>query len=653
MSEPAHPESAPSSRTDLSALVAKLSLEEIATLRQLLAGREALLTDVGSAATVDHEIIITAEVAENDSSNGEPLLELHAQETVAPEPSSRAAPAVPMPEVPGYEIVKEIGRGGMGVVYLARQVRLNRMVALKMILAGTAAGEQELERFRQEAETVARFQHASIVQVFEVGECAVGAGTSCPYMVLELCSGGSLAALLDGTPWPAEEAAHLIEMLARTVHAAHQAGIVHRDLKPANVLLSMTSEGQTAVEEDFPFLSSALGASCAAKITDFGLAKRINDERGRTQSGAILGTPEYMAPEQAAGKIKAIGPLADVYALGAILYELLTGRPPLRGDTILDTLVMVMEQEPTPPRMRHPTVPRKLEIICLKCLRKEPGQRYSSALELADDLRRFLHREPILARPPGILERANRLLSRRSGLTLAYLVFAVAVGLYVQLIGVRLSSIFVLNRISPSGFQYLVLPSAALTMAVLVVADLRMVSLAGLVLGLVGTALWFAVPNWRPTIDPSWLFLRPLAGFALLAVLLGFLRGKGMLLLFFLPALAIAAGSAWLSEDGLAAFWAGVCHGLLLGLLARVIAWSLNRDRAVCAFGTALGACVGLVVADRMGIALRTYLMESGLGSWHMTIYSLYLETCLAFAAAVVLGLGAGRRPSASNSSRL
>jgi WD40 repeat protein len=311
-------------------------------------------------------------------------LQAHLAGTLPPS-TTPAAPrdeAGPAPLVLGYEVLRELGRGGMGVVYQARQVALHRLVALKMILAGSHAGEAELARFRAEAEAVARLQHPHIVQIFEVGE-----QNGLPYFSLEFCPGGSLAAKLDGTPLPPDRATQLVQMLARAMHAAHQAGIVHRDLKPANVLL--TADG-------------------TPKITDFGLAKKLDDAAGPTASGAVMGTPSYMAPEQAGGKSKQIGPAADVYALGAILYELLTGRPPFKAATSLDTILQVMSDEPVPPRRLQPKVPRDLETICLKCLEKEARKRYGSAQDLAEDLRRFHEGRPIVARPVGVVGRTWR-----------------------------------------------------------------------------------------------------------------------------------------------------------------------------------------------------------------------------------------------------
>ena len=229
-----------------------------------------------------------------------------------------------MARVPGYEVLAELGRGGMGVVYKARDLSLGRAVALKMVLSAEHAGPEELTRFRTEAEALARLQHPNIVQIFEVGE-----HEGRPYFALEYLEGGSLSAKLDGTPWDPRRAAALVESVARAVHAAHQQKVIHRDLKPANVLL--TADG-------------------APKITDFGLAKKLDADDGLSKTGQAMGTPSYMPPEQADGRTHLIGPAADVYALGAILYELLTGRPPFKGATVLDTMQQVLTEEPAPPR---------------------------------------------------------------------------------------------------------------------------------------------------------------------------------------------------------------------------------------------------------------------------------------------------------------
>jgi serine/threonine protein kinase len=299
----------------------------------------------------------------------QPLSPPELQKTVCASASGKPG----SPTLPGYEIEEEVGRGGMGVVYRARQKSLNRLVALKVIRDSALAGPEHLARFRAEAEAVARLQHPNIVQVHELYE-----KEGQPFFAMEYVSGGSLAQYLGGKPKPPREAAELIEKLARAVHYAHQQGIIHRDLKPANVLL--TPEGDP-------------------KISDFGLVKRIDINDGMTPSSAVLGTPSYMAPEQAAGNTQDIGPTTDIYALGAILYETLTGRPPFEADTLLKTLDQVRFQEPVPPTQTYPEVPAALECICLRCLQKEPARRYPSAAALAEDLQAFLEGKEIAVNP--------------------------------------------------------------------------------------------------------------------------------------------------------------------------------------------------------------------------------------------------------------
>jgi serine/threonine-protein kinase len=299
-----------------------------------------------------------------------------------------------LPQVHGYELQEAVGRGGMGIVYRARHVRLDRLVALKMLLVGACATPDERARFQREAEAVARLKHPNIVQVYDVGDSA-----GQPYFTMELVDGGSLAQALSGTPQPARQVAVLVATLAEAVHAAHQGGIVHRDLKPANILL--TADG-------------------TPKVVDFGLARHFEGE-ALTMTGARIGTPSYMAPEQVIAKAGTIGPAADIYSLGALLYEMLTGRPPFRGESAAETQRQVIDDEPVPPSRLITRVPRDVETICLKCLSKEPNRRYASAAALADDLRRFVEGRPLQARPVGRAERTWRWCRRNP--TLAALLF--------------------------------------------------------------------------------------------------------------------------------------------------------------------------------------------------------------------------------------
>jgi len=266
--------------------------------------------------------------------------------------------------LPGYELLEELGRGGMGVVYRARQVHLQRMVALKMILAGTHAGPEALARFRIEAQAAARLDHPNIVRVYDFGEYQ-----GLPYFSMELLLAGSLDRKMSGQAWPISTAVHLVQTLALAIHHAHQHNVIHRDLKPSNVLFQRDG---------------------TAKITDFGLAKQLDGSVDLTDTGRILGSARYMAPEQAAGDIRAIGPATDVHALGAILYELLTARPAFGGNTLLEAMEQIRFAEPTRPTILRPDVPAEVETICLRCLQKNSVRRYATAEDLAGNLQSFL-----------------------------------------------------------------------------------------------------------------------------------------------------------------------------------------------------------------------------------------------------------------------
>ena len=342
-------------------------------------------------------------------------------------------PVVGPPPVPGYEIERELGRGGMGVVYLARQPEIDRPVALKMLRAGVLADDDARVRFTEEARVVARLRHPNVVQLYEAGE-AHGQ----PYLALEYVPGPTLAAHADGQPQPVAWAAELVERLAAAMQYAHEQGVIHRDLRPGNVLLSIAERGirNAELRTGSPARDSAYRiprSEFQPKVADFGLAKVLGDSPVQTQSGLTAGTPGYMAPEQVRGDRAGIGPWTDVYALGVILYELLTGRTPFPTLNPTAAMVATTETMPPPPRRSRPDIPRDIETVCLKCLAKSPRERYLTAAELAADLGRFRAGRPVLARRAGFAERAWKLARRNPVAT--SLTTALAVSLVVGFVG--------------------------------------------------------------------------------------------------------------------------------------------------------------------------------------------------------------------------
>jgi serine/threonine-protein kinase len=482
-------------------------------------------------------------------------------------PVAVAAAKRVLPRVPGYEVLSELGRGGMGVVYKARQAGFNRLVALKMLLHGAHADAEQRDRFRREAEAVARLKHAGIVDVYAFGEL-----DGCPYFSLEYVEGGSLADRLRGRPLPPREAAELIAALAVAVQYAHENGIVHRDLKPANVLL--TADG-------------------APKITDFGLAKRLEME-GKTQSGAVIGTPSYMAPEQAEGKTRQIGPPADIYSLGAVLYELLTGRPPFKAATTLDTLLLVLSSEPASPRTVNPGVPADLESICLKCLSKAPEHRYRSAGRLAEDLGRFLRGEaPAHAQPPSGWRRWNEAAWRATNTPLWSLVLA---------------GVFFAAAVPLSLAHFAMLPIAALVAAALVrtrwkaPAVLTAAGPALLGAAAVGCCIWYYQDSnlYDRQAAVSFLILTPPWGLLLAvgvvgaafigpvaAMLVGGKAGRFLGLCLVLTTVLAAAG--WAIAGNPTAFLVGVLLGVGFAVIGRVTAWLSDAPVGVALTGAFWG----------------------------------------------------------------
>jgi serine/threonine-protein kinase len=498
-----------------------------------------------------------------------------------PAPPGRQGP--PAAAVSGYEILEPLGHGGMGVVYKARQPKLKRLVALKKILSGPHAAPEQLARFKTEAEAAARLQHPNIVQIYEVGE-----QDGCPYLALEYVDGGSLAQYLGGKPLPPRQAAELVETLARAIHHAHERGVVHRDLKPANILLSRrTSSLACPSEADKQGCLSYGAGDCVPKVADFGLAKCLDTEATHTQTGTVVGTPAYMAPEQAAGKTRAIGPATDVYALGAILYELLTGRPPFQAASLLETLEQVRTQEPLPPRLLQPKLAADLDVICLKCLQKDPAHRYPSALALAEDLRRHLDGEPITARGVSMLSQLTRLLNRRQHLvpTPTFRVNLVTCLIPVPFLAQVVLFVFAsAEAFYPPVSLAVMLASTVLLIGLMLVlhrstrliepssVNLQIWSVrVGLLIGLILVPLvsWATTPP-----DRSW---DALAVYPLWAILAGsnfFILGAVLWGQFYLLGMAFFAAGVLMP---LQLRWAGLVFGLVLSLT--LLAISLHARR--------------------------------------------------------------------------
>lgn len=356
-------------------------------------------------------------------SHSAPLTQTSTQQEIAHWLNGASGPE-PRIRVGNYEVIEELGRGSMGEVFLARHVTLDRLVAIKTINERDADTPQALERFRIEAEASAKLQHPNIVQIYEVG-----LHHHVPYFAMEYVAGGTLAQAIHLRPINARNAARLTETLARAIHFAHEQGIVHRDLKPANILL-MQSDRPTAVALEFSTSSNlpqSTGTCYEPKITDFGLAKRLGAESERTLPGHAIGTPSYMAPEQSGGSVVATGPHSDIYSLGAVLYDMLVGRPPFLAPTVAETLHKVLNQEPVALRSLQANVPRDLEVICLKCLHKSPDQRYATAVDLADDIKRFLNGIPICARPAGLAEQTFKSMRRHPLVTVFVVMLALGV----------------------------------------------------------------------------------------------------------------------------------------------------------------------------------------------------------------------------------
>jgi hypothetical protein len=480
---------------------AKQSAERAAFLEEACAGDAALRQRV--------EVLLRADEGPGSFLDRPVLAREGAAETVAPcdSPSVGPVPGTRIRYFGDYELLEEIARGGMGVVYKAKQVSLNRTVALKMILAGQFASDADVQRFQREAEAAGNLDHPNIVPIYEIG-----AHDGQHYFSMKLIEGLSLAQRAAGFVQDPKAAVKLLAKVARAVHAAHWQGVLHRDLKPGNILLDAHDE---------PY------------VVDFGLAKHVDGRIAQTQTGAIVGTPSYMAPEQARSE-KALTVAVDVYGLGAILYELLTGRPPFRAETQLDTVLQVLDRDPPRPRSLNARIDRDLETICLKCLEKEPPKRYDSALALAEDLERWLAGRPIQARPTWPARRALKWAKRNPALACLLLVLPcwyfdlrlpwqwawLEWGMYGILVFLGLSRLVVLGRRAigrPSGkpldlaSDAFFLPGAVLAILVLCFYNGDLADRKSLAYGIAIMSLW-----WGAVIQ--WLWRRAQAGPLLVAL---------------------------------------------------------------------------------------------------------------------------------------
>jgi serine/threonine protein kinase len=466
--------------------------------------------------------------------------------------ASEANEAGALPSLPGYEILREIARGGMGVVYEARQVGLNRPVAVKVILHGALASGADRRRFATEAAAAAKLKHPNIVVIHEVGDHA-----GQPFFSMEYVAGESLAKITRARRLPAEQAARYVADVARAVQFAHEHGVLHRDIKPSNVLIDETGR---------------------VRVMDFGLAKEVDADDKLTVTGQLLGTPSYMAPEQITGPASAIGPACDVYGLGALLYELITGQPPFRGATQVETLLASMESDPPLPRKLNPSVPRPLEMIALKCLEKQPADRYATAADVAADLDRFLDSETLSISSPNLLDRLVRTLERskfdREIHAWALMLMHVA---WIALAAHGAVFVNAAVRVAHPTFNLALIRTAGIAAMVVV--------------------FWARRADWYPPRGPAarqlWaLWLGYLAGTAAL-VAIDFLqtpRGTPYYGLGAYPSMAVLASLAFMMLG--ASYW-GYCY--LIGALFLVLAVAMT---IVPLFGPlAFGVCWGASLA--------------------------------------------------------